>query len=92
VLLAHHRVDATGGATLERELGLEIHRPHRGPLGGDRQIGATIVENRIDFLILSWDPLEPMPHDPDVKALLRMMDCSRRGGPGARVRAVSSTA
>lgn len=72
--LREHELYATGstGKMITDALDLHVFRFKSGPFGGDMQIGARIADGDIDFLIFFWDPLEPQPHDPDIKALLRL--------------------
>ena len=84
--LIGHRIICTGttGALVEQAIerklredgeetdNLNIRKLKSGPLGGDQQLGAMISEGQIDFVIFFWDPMQPHPHDVDVKALLRI--------------------
>jgi len=81
--LIPHNIVATGttGGLVEEQLDISVQKFKSGPLGGDQQIGALIAEQKLDCLIFFWDPLNPAPHDPDVKALLRL--CSVWNVPNA---------
>jgi len=69
-------LSATGttGGRLINEIGLDVKRMHSGPVGGDLQIGAQLVEGAIDCVIFLRDPMTPQPHEPDINALVRACD------------------
>lgn len=83
-ILLRHKLISTGttGALVEKAIrekiddnrvdDFEITKLKSGPLGGDQQLGAMIAEGKIDLIIFLWDPMQPQPHDVDVKALLRI--------------------
>ena len=83
-ILAQHTLISTGttGSLLEKALNkranergvnnIGIMKLKSGPLGGDQQLGAMVAENKVDLIIFLWDPMQPQPHDVDVKALLRI--------------------